>query len=464
MHQSARIRPRPFRSAFVALISALTLVASLGLTVNASDNKPYTATWLSGSSPVANPPNSIAVSGGTATAVLQLKNLADPQSLGSANITAPAAYTLTGGSLGSGSGTATRAGNTLQLRNLSLAPNATVNITLNFKTPCVDGTARTWAIIVKQANNFSGPPGNDFVRATGTAAPVTTAAASACLLRFANQPAATHTGSTITDAFDSSGSGIRVEIYDPVSGLTVDTDAPVSLALGFNTAGGTLSGGAATNAVAGVATFSALSINKPGPYTLKASSPAASNNPETGKFMVADNLDTCDGVGCSFAQQGQGSSLTVTPKNGVAGAGFANSFNLGAVKISCDFSPYNYPDARQPNAIWYDYDDGGANSVKTNVLVIDKAVVQITPENGSSKYRICYASNVPFTDRNGNPAPQDPWGPQGPSAFFGETWYMGLLPDCGKKPVAPCSQGFTGQGSGDRVGTFLTPGGDPFIR
>jgi hypothetical protein len=453
MHLSARIRPRPVRSAFVALITALTLVASLGLTVNASDNKPYTATWLSG----------IAVSGGSATAVLQLKNLANPQSLGSANITAPAAYSLTGGSLGSGSGTATRVGNTLQLRNLGLAPNATVNITLNFKAPCVDGTARTWTIIVKQANNFSGPPGNDFVRASGTAAPVTTAAAFACLLRFANQPAATHTGSTITDAFDSSGGGVRVEIYDPASGATVDTDAPVTLTLGFNTAGGTLSGGAATSAVAGVATFSALSINKPGPYTLKASSPAASNNPETGKFMVADNLDTCDGVGCSFAQQGQGSSLTVTPKNGVAGAGFANSFNLGNVKISCDFAPYNYPDARQPNAIWYDYDDGGANSVKTNVLVIDKSVVQITPENGSSKYRICYASNVPFTDRNGNPAPAE-HDANGPTAFFGEQWYIGLLPDCGKKPVAPCSQGFTGAGSGDRVGTFLTPGGDPFIR
>jgi hypothetical protein len=98
------------------------------------------------------------------------------------------------------------------------------------------------------------------------------------------------------------------------------------------------------------------------------------------------------------------------------------------------------------------------------VIVIDKAYVQITPENGASKYQVCYTSPVRFKDRTGNLAQPDPW-PDGPSAFFGQTWYTGLLPDCsGSKPVAPCSLGFTGSGSGDRVGTFLTPAGDPGFR
>jgi hypothetical protein len=464
MHQSARRRPRPMRSAFVALISALTLVASLGLTVTATDTKPYSATWLSGSTPVANPPNSIAVAGGTASAVLQLKNLANPQSLGSANITAPAAYSLTGGSLGSGSGTATRVGNTLQLRNLALAPNATVDITLNFKTPCVDGTARTWAIIVKQANNFSGPPGNDFVRASGTAAPVTTATSSACLLRFANQPAPTRTGNTITDAFDSSGGGIRVEIYDPLSGDTVDSDAPVTLSLGVNPASGALSGGGATSAVGGVATFGALSINKFGPYTLKASSPAASNQPESDQFLVSDTLDTCTGSGCSFTQSQGGNTYTTTPKTGANGAQWMTSLNPIGIRVSCQFAPFNYSDLRQPNAVWYDYDDGATGSIKTNVIFLNKDLVQATPENGASKYQVCYSSPVPFKDRTGQMAQPDPWS-DGPTAFFGVTWYTGLLPDCkGSKPVAPCSFGFTGTPSGARIGTFITPSGDPFFR
>jgi hypothetical protein len=136
---------------------------------------------------------------------------------------------------------------------------------------------------------------------------------------------------------------------------------------------------------------------------------------------------------------------------------------LSGVRISCDFAPFNYPDSRQPSTIWYTYDDGATVTTKTNVIVIDKAWVQKTPENGASKYRICYSSPVRFKDRTGNLAQPDPWS-DGPSAYFGQTWYTGLLPDCGSKPVAPCSMGFTGSGAGDRIGTFLTPDGDPSIR
>jgi len=43
-------------------------------------------------------------------------------------------------------------------------------------------------------------------------------------------------------------------------------------------------------------------------------------------------------------------------------------------------------------------------------------------------------------------------------------WYTGLLPDCAKKnPVPPCVVKWVGSGP-DRVGTFLTPPGDPGFR
>jgi len=442
----------------IALLAGLVLVVGSSLTVNAAtDTKPYTATWVSGGNPVANPPNSISLPSGSTSATLRLTNNANPQSLGSANITLPSDYTLVSGSVG------TKSGNTLQVRNLNLASGASVDITINLKTPCVGAGSEAWGLIVKQANNFSGPPGNDFVRATGTAAPSTTVSGSQCLLRFANQPNTTATGSTIKDGYNSTGNGIKVEIYDPGTGQTVDSDANVTLTLSYKPSGGALTGGGATAAVAGVATFSGLSIDAAGPYKLQASSPAASNTPNSNQFMVSDTVTECSGTGCNFQEQTPETTFKITPKNGTAGADFVATTNLSGIRISCQFAPFNYLDSRQPNTVWYTYDDGGT-STKTNVIVIDKAYVQITPENGASKYQVCYTSPVRFKDRTGNLAQPDPW-PDGPSAFFGQTWYTGLLPDCsGSKPVAPCSLGFTGSGSGDRVGTFLTPAGDPGFR
>jgi hypothetical protein len=454
----------------VALLSAVALAMSLSVTASATGSKPYTATWVSGGSEVANPPNQIGVSGGTSNVVLRLKNWASPQSLGSANITVPSGYTLNSGSL-SGAGTATKAGNTLQLRNLALAPGATRDVTINITAPCAAAGAATWTVVVKQANNFSGPPGNDFVRKAGTSAPSTTVSATACLLRFANQPNTTETDGLIRDGHDSTGDAITVEIYDPGTGQVVNVNAAVTVTLGFNPAGGTLSGGTG-NAVAGVATFPNLSIDTPGPYKLKASSPAASNEPLSDQFMVSDTVAECQGAGCTFTENQGGNSYTTTPKTGTAGALWATSLNLPGLKVSCEFSPYDYEADRQPNAVWFVYDDGTAGSLKTITIVIDKSIVQETPENGASKYRVCYSSPDPFTDRFGNQAPLDPWltpdenGDVGPRTYFGGDWYTGLLPDCGNKknPPAPCVLSWSGEGAGDRVGVFVAPPGDPTYR
>ena len=282
------------------------------------------------------------------------------------------------------------------------------------------------------------------------------------MLRFVNQPRTTGTGRPTRDGHDSTGEAIRVEIYDPATNRTVDTDADVTLTLGLGSARGKLIGGTA-KAVAGVATFPDLSIDTPGLYTLKASSATDSDTPLSDGFMVADTVATCDGPGCSFTETREPHTYTATPEQGSAGARWASSVNLPGVRISCDFAPFDYPDERQPNAIWYSYDDGDTRSPKTIVIVIDKAIVDQTPDNGTSDYRVCYSSPVPFTDRTGEPAKPDPWD-DGPSAYFGTTWFTGLLPDCDPNdPVAPCVLSWTDDG-GNRVGTFLAPPGDPSFR
>src|SRR5262249_15827203 len=67
---------------------------------------------------------------------------------------------------------------------------------------------------------------------------------------------------------------VKVAVEDANGNVeTTDNATKVSLAIGTNPAGGTLSGGGAVTVAAGIATFPALSIDKAGTgYTLAASS------------------------------------------------------------------------------------------------------------------------------------------------------------------------------------------------
>ncbi|TMB90902.1 MAG: hypothetical protein E6J45_07880 [Chloroflexi bacterium] len=91
----------------------------------------------------------------------------------------------------------------------------------------------------------------------------------AAKLAFAQQPSNTHTASTITPA-------VTVQIQDAGGNLTSST-ASVTVAIGTNPNGGTLSGTKTVSASGGIASFSTLSINNAGTgYTLNATSGALS--------------------------------------------------------------------------------------------------------------------------------------------------------------------------------------------
>ena len=116
-------------------------------------------------------PYSVVVSPGTITQGVTVRfqakitNLTTSQTLGSANLTAPAGLSLVANSASlSGPGTATVSGNVVQLRNLNVAPGAsviaTVNVTVQSTTPCAESSF-TWMVAAKQSNDFNGT-GNDF--------------------------------------------------------------------------------------------------------------------------------------------------------------------------------------------------------------------------------------------------------------------------------------------------------------
>ena len=107
-------------------------------------------------------------------------------------------------------------------------------------------------------------------------------------LVFTQQPAATTTaGSPISPA-------VTVAVEDANGNVeTGDNATTVSLAIGTNPGGGTLTGGAAETVAAGVATFSGLSVNKTGTgYTLIASSTPSYTGATSTAFTITPGAAT----------------------------------------------------------------------------------------------------------------------------------------------------------------------------
>ena len=100
--------------------------------------------------------------------------------------------------------------------------------------------------------------------ATSSAFDITPAAASA--VAFLVQPSTVTAGASIAPA-------VQVEVRDPFGNRVTSSTATVAIALGANPGGSTLGGTTSVAAVAGVATFSTLSLNRSAAgYTLSATS------------------------------------------------------------------------------------------------------------------------------------------------------------------------------------------------
>jgi predicted component of type VI protein secretion system len=128
----------------VAMGFLLVALATAGL-ASASPDKPYSVVLT----------DNVAASGLTVTATFV--NETAHQRLGSADLTAPAGYAMSSATASEGS--ATVVGNVVELRNLGLMPGQSVTVTIKLSSSTC--STHEWTVIAKQANNFSGPPGNN---------------------------------------------------------------------------------------------------------------------------------------------------------------------------------------------------------------------------------------------------------------------------------------------------------------
>ncbi|HEX6746985.1 MAG TPA: Ig-like domain-containing protein, partial [Longimicrobium sp.] len=166
--------------------------------------------------------------------------------------------------------------------------NGSGQVTTTFTVDSVAGTVHTVTAAVGVKNGTS---------------TLTVVAGAAAKLVFVQQPTTTAAGSPITPA-------PSVAIKDAYGNTVTTATDNVTVAIGTNPSGGTLSGTATVAAVSGVATFSGLSINKVGTgYTLAATSGSLAG-------ATSSAFDIVPGAAASLA-------FTQQPTNAQAGAAIA---------------------------------------------------------------------------------------------------------------------------------------------
>jgi hypothetical protein len=407
----------------------------------ATTSKPYSVTITPGS----------VAAGAQVTFTVAITNQNPQQTLGSANLTVPAGFTLDAASIPAGAGTATVSGSTVQLRNLSLANGATVPVTVVADVPCSAGTA-SWQILAKQSNDFNGPPGNNFT--APPASSLVTTVSGACALHFFVQPADARVGQQITgSAFDPAGAGqLSVEVVDGSGARVTSSTASITLALGPGSSGsGVLSGTKTRSAVAGLATFTGLSIDQPGTYTLQATSPGLASATSNAFHVEQVAVPCTEDVGCTASISNSQTSNTVTaPGNGRVDQGFlALSYNVGN-PVDCSSFGYTQITSAASTVVL-----SGPDRTKTLVETISKALMNASSDNGASHIQMCFGAPYSFLTRSGQQAQ--------PVAGFTPAWYVGLLPDCGS---APCVSARNKDRSGQGIITVEVPAGalDPAFR
>ncbi len=202
-------------------------------------------------------------------------------------------------------------GNTVTTSTASVA----ISIAANPGTGTLGGTTTVSAVagVASFANLTISSPGTGYTlsaASTGltaaTSAAFNVAAGPAAKLAFTTQPTNTNAGATINQ--------IQVTVEDAGGNPVTTSTSSVSLAIGTNPAGGTLSGTLTAAAVNGVATFTGLSINNAG----------------TGYTLTAASTGLTSATSSSFNIIGSAITLTVNgPLMGI-GSTLSGSFTLGS--------------------------------------------------------------------------------------------------------------------------------------
>jgi large repetitive protein len=289
-------RSRLFRSA-IAVVTSLMLVVALAGFVSAANDGAGTMTVTPG-----------AVGAGTTNSFAFTFTNNDNNAFGANSIvtwTVPAGWTAPTNGAGAGHISLSANGCTATIASV-VGMVVTVNqtcprdssFTLNYATATAPAAAGTATFTTASRNGATGLTNIDVQ-------PVVILYGAATKVVFTQQPTSTTAGTAIAPS-------VTVAVEDAGNRVVTSSTASITVAIGNNPGGSTLSGTATVNAIAGVATFAGLSLNRPGnAYTLTAASGVL-----TGATSSAFNITV--GAANKLA-------FTVQPTNTVAGASITPS-------------------------------------------------------------------------------------------------------------------------------------------
>lgn len=462
----------------VGIIAGVALLFVLGpaaLASAATTNKPYSLRINPGMTTDETTPGEVA-SGETVDITATIKNETSTQQVGSANLFPPGGFsassaTIPPPAMASVSQKCTdnglAAGACVQLRNLALAPGASVTVTMSVATPACQ-QAGVWSAEVKQSNNFNGTPGNDFSFDSSNSQPSTTLDG-ACYLAFHTQPQDEILSNAIDGAQPWFTGGpiattpVTVEVRgsDDTTVISSFRDAPVNAVL-VNPGVATLVGTNPQPASNGTASFNDLQITAPADgYQLSMSSGTLMGATST-TFDVAGAVASCSGGGNSChtdvaGNNGDASVTATTTTSSGSGMLFesANAFNAAQLictgPASIDSNTYNY------------FTTAGLVASKVAVITVTGVKITGSVMKFLHAQQICFGGSADFPAVGGTTAGNLPDGSAG---------FIGVLPPCTGSSTGPCHD--QNSDSATLVGSRYTVtlvadipssyGGDPYMR
>jgi hypothetical protein len=436
----------------IGLAVAVAALILPGSAATGTTTKTYTAN-ICASGPCPAPSTAPTLAGGATTTVdLTIANLASTQSLGSANVTAPAGFTVNGVSpLPSGSSIVSPG--LIKLRNLAIAPGNARTFTINISVPC-QSSDPAWTITAKQSNDFNGQPGNNFTL-VGSSSSLSTPVTGACKLVFVRQPANAQVNTTVTSVDDDpSADPVTVEVHDGSDNLITTATGTVTLTPSSNVSSFS---GTTASLVGGTANFLSLKSSATGTYTLIASGTGFASSDPSSSFVISDfgtvcpaGDTTCTGSASSSDKKTK-ASVTSTTSDGFGTATTLEITMLAAAPPSgacAGFTP-------APGSNGVSVDVRPLTDLTEVTITLDKTIVNSFPENGAAHFNVCFGGinldspGTAFPTKSGTPA-----------AVLIDGLYWGILPDCSGTPTTPCVKSRNKTGSGSAVIVFDVP--DPW--
>jgi hypothetical protein len=299
---------------------------------------------------------------------------------------------------------------------------------------------------------------------SGSAA-VTVAPAGPATLTFVAQPTETQVGVVINEL--ASPAGVRVRAQDAY-GNDVADNTSVTIDIGANPGGGSLSGTKTQSTTGGVASFGDLSVGAVGiGYMLTANAPAggAAASATSVAFIVAQTVNRGCGSTCNAHAAIDANSTVDVSANGTLSGNTLGIALIGAVTPPAGVCSGFTPAPGSPGSyVNVTSTSGDSHPTLTIVWQLAKVIVDQIPQNGASHYDLClgsvnllHASDPTFTSgwktKDGTPAVRvyDP--------TFGVYVFWGLIGSCPKKGplTGPCNASTSKTGSGDLLYTYDVP-------